>query len=75
MANNSNGSGSISIMGLIGVLFLGLKLTGHIDWPWVWVLAPFWIPLAVVTTVFVFAALFFAFAAFCGLMAENSRRK
>lgn len=28
---------------LLGVLFIGLKLTGCIDWSWVWVLAPFWL--------------------------------
>jgi hypothetical protein len=31
---------------LLTVLFVGLKLTGHIAWPWVWVLAPVWIPAA-----------------------------
>lgn len=25
------------------LLFLGLKLTGHIDWSWWWVTAPLWI--------------------------------
>ena len=33
-------------MGLCGVLttiFVVLKLIGVIDWPWIWVLAPFWI--------------------------------
>ena len=28
---------------LLLLLFIGLKLTGHIDWSWVWVLSPFWI--------------------------------
>lgn len=36
-----------STTSLIGILFLGLKLTGCIAWPWVWVLAPFWIPLGI----------------------------
>lgn len=36
---------------LLGILFIGLRLTNHIDWPWVWVLAPFWVPLAVVLTI------------------------
>jgi hypothetical protein len=30
------------------VLFIGLKLTSFIAWPWVWVLSPVWIPLAFV---------------------------
>lgn len=35
-----------SIAGLLGVLFVALKLTHVIDWEWWWVLAPFWIPIA-----------------------------
>ncbi len=31
--------------GLLGVLFIGLKLGGVIDWPWLWVLSPLWIPV------------------------------
>jgi hypothetical protein len=33
---------------LLAVLFIGLKLTGHVAWPWLWVLAPVWIPAALV---------------------------
>ena len=32
---------------LLTVLFVGLKLTNHIDWSWWWVLAPLWIGLAI----------------------------
>ena len=28
---------------MLVVLFIGLKLTGYIDWHWVWVFSPFWI--------------------------------
>jgi len=28
---------------LLTFLFVGLKLTGHIGWSWVWVLSPLWI--------------------------------
>ena len=31
---------------MLGTLFIGLKLTGHIDWAWGWVLTPIWFPLA-----------------------------
>lgn len=37
---------------LLATLFIGLKLTDNIDWSWVWVLAPFWIPLALYGFVF-----------------------
>lgn len=39
--SSSNGGG-VSAVGLLGVLFVGLKLTGYIDWSWWWVTLPFW---------------------------------
>ena len=44
---------SFPMLGILGVLFIAFKLAGVIAWPWVWVLAPFWIPLAVVAVVLV----------------------
>ena len=26
----------------LGLLFIGLKLAGFINWSWIWVLSPFW---------------------------------
>lgn len=49
-------SGGIGFFSLLGLLFIGLKLTDNISWSWWWVLAPFWLP-AVLTFVFVFAFL------------------
>jgi uncharacterized protein (DUF983 family) len=33
----------ISFPQLLAILFIGLKLTGYINWSWVWVLSPIWI--------------------------------
>lgn len=33
------------LLGILGLIFITLKLTGHIAWSWWWVLAPFWVPL------------------------------
>lgn len=30
---------------MLGVLFVALKLCGVINWSWLWVLGPFWIPV------------------------------
>lgn len=30
------------------IIFLVLKLTNIIDWAWIWICAPIWIPLALV---------------------------
>jgi hypothetical protein len=40
---------------LLTLLFIGLKLSGHIDWSWFWVLSPTLIPL-ILFLVAVFAA-------------------
>jgi hypothetical protein len=42
-SSSSSSSGGIGFPGLLTVLFIGLKLTGHITWPWIWVLSPIWI--------------------------------
>lgn len=43
MSNNtSTSSGGIGLFGLLGLLFIGLKLTGFINWSWWWVTAPLW---------------------------------
>jgi len=42
-SSSSSSSGGIGFSGLLTVLFVGLKLTGHITWPWIWVLSPIWI--------------------------------
>ena len=38
--------GCMGIAGLLGIVFIVLKLIGVIAWSWLWVLAPFWIPAA-----------------------------
>lgn len=43
---------------LLTVLFIGLKLTGYIDWSWWWVLAPVWIPLVLALVVISIVVLF-----------------
>ena len=34
-----------SFLPLLTILFIGLKLTNHIQWSWLWVLSPLWIGL------------------------------
>lgn len=41
-------STGIGLPTILFVVFLVLKLTGHIDWSWWWVTAPLWGPLAFV---------------------------
>jgi hypothetical protein len=51
MSNSSSSSSGIGFPGLLTVLFVGLKLTGYITWPWVWVLSPLWISALIGLTV------------------------
>lgn len=41
MSKESSSSG-ISFMGMLTILFIGLKLTNYVDWSWWWVLSPIW---------------------------------
>lgn len=43
---------------VLGVVFIVLKLVGVIDWPWIWVLAPFWISFILGVVGIVIAAIF-----------------
>lgn len=48
MSNTSSSSSSgVSFFGLLAVLFIGLKLTGYINWSWWMVTAPIWGPMLV----------------------------
>lgn len=54
MSNSKSTSGGIGFVGLLTILFIGLKLTGHIDWSWWWVLAPLWMtPIAAFVVAFI----------------------
>lgn len=45
MSNNSStgGGGGIGFTGVLLIAFIVLKLTGVINWSWLWVLSPIWI--------------------------------
>lgn len=49
--NNTGAAGGLSFYGLLTIAFIVLKLTGVIDWSWLWVLAPAWIPAAIAIAV------------------------
>ena len=53
-----NETGGVFIA-LLTVLFIGLKLTGHVDWSLWWVLSPIWIGAALALA---FLLLFILFA-------------
>jgi hypothetical protein len=50
-------SSGIGFFGLLGIVFITLKLTGYITWSWWWVLAPIWGPIALLFTILVLITL------------------
>lgn len=52
--SSSSSSGGIGFCGLLAIVFITLKLLGKIDWSWLWVLSPLWIPAAIVVLVLCF---------------------
>lgn len=61
MKDNKTTFGGIGFTGLLTILFIGLKLTGFINWSWVWVLSPLWIQLILALAIFtiIYIVLFF----------------
>jgi membrane protein YdbS with pleckstrin-like domain len=45
------------------LLFIGLKLTGYIQWPWFWVLSPIWISVLLGFVTFVVCMVVICWAA------------
>ena len=57
--SNPNVSVQFPIAGILGLIFITLKLTGYIAWSWLWVLSPFWIPFTIWLVLFVSAFMVF----------------
>ena len=53
MSDNSSGGG-ISFSGALALIFIILKLCGVIDWSWLWVLSPIWIPFLIIAILCLF---------------------
>lgn len=45
--NNVNVSSGIGFMGVLQIVFIVLKFVKVINWSWIWVLSPTWIPLSI----------------------------
>lgn len=55
MSNSSAKTASFPILGILGLIFVTLKLAGIgvvSTWSWWWVLSPFWLPIGVVLGIF-----------------------
>lgn len=54
--------GGVTFLGLLGLLFIGLKLTGFIAWSWWWVLLPLYGGLAIAAILLLLAGFMFLVA-------------
>lgn len=72
VVQNNNNSGGIGFVGALTILFIALKLTGYINWSWLWVLSPIWITAGVVI---LFLVLFFGIGLLAALISDSRRRK
>ena len=51
--NNKNG---IGFCGVLAIVFITLKLLKIINWSWLWVLSPIWIPTIIAIIIFIFVS-------------------
>jgi len=52
MKENANITINSWFTGLLTILFVVLKLTGFINWSWLWVLSPLWIGFLIFMVIF-----------------------
>jgi hypothetical protein len=52
-SSTSSSSNGIGVIGLLGIVFVTLKLTHVIDWSWWYVTAPFWAGFAFISVALV----------------------
>lgn len=59
--NNISTSGGIGFTGLLTIAFIVLKLTGYINWSWLWVLSPIWISFSIAIAVLLVGLMIYFF--------------
>lgn len=52
-----NQAAGIGFTGALAIVFITLKLLHVIEWSWVWVLAPLWIPVALAILILLIIAI------------------
>lgn len=73
MANKRVVSG-LSFLDLLGILFIGLKLAGVINWSWWLVTLPIWGPFALIVVILVGAVIFGALVGIISALIDYANR-
>ena len=72
---SKNTSSGIGLSGLLLVVFVVLKLTKNIDWSWVWVISPLWIPLVLAFSLFIIILFVIILLLIFGFTPEDLKNK
>lgn len=59
MDTNTDKPSGVNLFVMLTILFIGLKLTNYIDWPWYCVLMPLWLPIFIVLIICMILALLY----------------
>ena len=52
MKKKSKRNSGMGIVSILTIIFIVLKITNKITWPWIWVLSPIWITFILVVIIF-----------------------
>ena len=50
--DNKAKQGGLGIVSVLTIIFIVLKLSGVVQWSWIWVLSPIWISAVIAVAVF-----------------------
>lgn len=65
--NSSSSSSGIGLLGMLAILFIGLKLGKVVAWSWMWVLAPLWAPTVLAIAIIAVGLAIYAIVALVAL--------
>lgn len=68
-------TGGITFCSILAIVFIVLKLAHFIDWSWIWVLAPIWIPTAIAFIISLIFLTFLIFVFAIGIIIEGRDNK
>jgi hypothetical protein len=57
--SNSETTSGLSVLTILGLIFVTLKLMGYITWSWWWVTLPFWGIIAILLVIAIVALMLF----------------
>ena len=69
------GRPAFPLLGILGLIFITLKLCGTINWSWWGVLAPFWVPFALVAALAIPLGIVYLVATLCEDLGKSKSKR